>query len=252
MRALQAAILTTMIVFLLVGCDDGGGGDADGDSDVDADGDADADADADSDSDGDEEVAAWTVFVYGHGDHNLSDSLQEDIVEAAEATLTEDVQVVVYADWCGGCPDSPSHETGTQWIYIAGNGEEPDVYAEEPEANLDDPAVLERAVSLAFSMHPAERYGVVMWNHGGSWEGGFGGDSQDNDPEHEVTGMRASEAAGAIARGLEAAGVEGDPPLEFNLSALTARPDLSPRHDERHGRPSRRGVKTNCQKSSLK
>ncbi len=100
---LQLGLTALMLSF---GCGDDpadGDGDADGDSDGDSDGDVDGDGDGDSDGDGDGDGAAWTIFVYGHGDHDLSVSLQTDIGEMTEATLSENVQVVVYADWCGGC-----------------------------------------------------------------------------------------------------------------------------------------------------
>ncbi|HEX6766816.1 MAG TPA: hypothetical protein VF103_15080, partial [Polyangiaceae bacterium] len=41
----------------------------------------------------------WTIFVYGHGDHNLSYSLLSDLREMASADLGSDVNVLVLTDW---------------------------------------------------------------------------------------------------------------------------------------------------------
>ena len=43
---------------------------------------------------------------------------------------------------------------------------------------MDDPKVFKSFLDWAIKNYPAERYGLVMWNHGAQFVG-FGGDSQD-------------------------------------------------------------------------
>ncbi len=162
-------------------------------------------------NDGSPRSRAWTVFVYGHGDHNLSPSLAADIVEMSNATLTDEVQIVVMADWDGSAGEP--FTTGTDWYRIGGSGAEPIALRQEPEKDLDDPAVIRDSIAAAFTEFPAERYGLVMWDHGGAWLGGFGGDTQDG-TVHEP-GILPPALADAIGDGLEQAGLDGERPLDF-------------------------------------
>ena len=161
--------------------------------------------------------ADWTVFVYGHGDHNLSPSLLMDIVKMSNAQLTDKVKIVVLADFdASATMDEETGEkypAGANWLLIRGNGEEPDELRVEAEKNLDDPQVLTAAIARAFQDYPAKRYGLVMWDHGGAWFGGFGSDSQDG--TQQGNGMTINEVANAVRAGLEQAGLTGERPLEF-------------------------------------
>lgn len=168
---------------------------------------------------------SWTIFVYGNADHNLTPSLLTDMLEMGEATLAPNINVIVLADYCAGLTDGAGQPykipwtnqavtTGAEWYRIRGGSQAPQLIGTEAELNMDDPAILRAAVSSVFSSFPADRYGVVLWDHGGSWNGGFGGDQSDN-PNARGTGMKANVLAAAVANGLGDAGVSGTRPLEF-------------------------------------
>ena len=158
--------------------------------------------------------ATWTVFVYGHGDHNLSPSLHVDIEEMKAATLRDNVTVVVLADF--DASQGADHPTGSHWMKITKGMVEKLETA--PEADLDDPAVLTASIERAFKLAPADRHALVMWNHGGAWEGGFGGDTRDG-ATHKP-GMMMPQAAAAVRTGLEKAGVEYLDVLAFDTCLL--------------------------------
>lgn len=167
---------------------------------------------------------SWTVFVYGSADHNLTPSLLTDMLEMGAATLTSNVNVIVAADYCSGLRNGGQPYTvpwtnaavpsGTEWYQIRGGGLDPQLLGTEAEQNFDDPAVLRQAVADVFSSFPADRYGIVMWDHGGSWNGGFGGDWA-NDPANRAPGMKGGTVAAAVSNGLADAGVAGTRRLEF-------------------------------------
>ncbi|MGE3761863.1 MAG: clostripain-related cysteine peptidase [Kofleriaceae bacterium] len=119
--------------------------------------------------------ATWTVMVYGHGDHNLSGALQVDIDEMKRATLRNNVTAIVLADF--DASQGAGHPTGSYWLKISNGGVE--TIEMGAEQNLDDPNVLTTSIERAFMLAPADRYGLVLWDHGGGWEGGFGGDTQN-------------------------------------------------------------------------
>lgn len=149
----------------------------------------------------------WTIFVYGHGDHNLTGSLANDINKMTDATLNGNVKVIVAADFNAAVKDASgaAYPTGTTWYEINGNGVKTPIRGEIAEQNLDDPAVLTEAVEFVIKNYPAEHYGIIMWDHGGAWDGGFGGDTQNGTLQGlQVRGMTAVESRDAILQGLKA------------------------------------------------
>jgi hypothetical protein len=162
--------------------------------------------------------ADWTLFVYGHGDHNLSNSLLTDLREMAGADLRgADINVLVLTDWDASQTIPGSNENfpeGVQLFRVPGNGDELEIVAEGAEQNLDDPNVLASVLADVFAAFPARRHGVVLWDHGGAWSGGFGSDTQ-NGSVRQPTAMPIAVLPEAIRTGLEAAGVTDSPPLDF-------------------------------------
>ena len=49
--------------------------------------------------------------------------------------------------------------------------------------NMDDPAVLKDFIKWGMAKYPADRYGLVLWNHGGQFLG-YGGDTQNASLKH--------------------------------------------------------------------
>jgi hypothetical protein len=163
-------------------------------------------------------VAPWTILVYGHADHNLSNSLLTDMGEMANAQMGDAVQLVVLADWDASQTVSGTDgffADGLQLYRILGGTELPfELLAQGPEANLDDPVLLASIVRDVFTALPAERRGLILWDHGGSWQGGFGGDTQNGTAATTDT-MSAPAVAEAVSQGLAAAAIEQSPPLDF-------------------------------------
>jgi Clostripain family len=165
--------------------------------------------------------AAWTFLVYGHGDHNLSNSLLTDLQEMARAELGEPgtINVLALTDWdasqaIAGTDPPQAFPEGVQLFRVPGGGAELELLAEGPEANLDDSAVLTELVGTVFQAYPAKRRAVVLWDHGGAWSGGFGSDTQ-NGTETSPTAMPAEAIPPALMAGLKAAGVKASPPLDI-------------------------------------
>ena len=117
----------------------------------------------------------WTIFIYGHADHNLTPSMIVDYQEMLAANLSSRVKVILAVD----LDDSRlGSSLGTTVYEILGNGNS-NLLSSSSEENFDDPAVLEAHMMTAFSSFPSKKRGVILWDHGGSWDGGFGGDHQN-------------------------------------------------------------------------
>ncbi len=100
-------------------------------------------------------------MVYMAGDNNLSDAGDTDLQEMMKVGSTEDVNVVVEFDNAG--------EQGTNRYFIQ-KGSEIDPLESLGETDCGDPKVLNDFISWTVDRYPAERYALILWNHGGGWE----------------------------------------------------------------------------------
>src|SRR5688572_4588852 len=124
--------------------------------------------------------AVWTVFVYGHADNNLSATFVADLAEMSAAKLSSNVNLIVLADFDASQSQSgKKFPSGWKLYRVAGDNKPLIEIDAGPELNLDKPEVLASMTERVFTEFPAEHRGMVMWDHGGSWAGGFGGDTED-------------------------------------------------------------------------
>lgn len=105
--------------------------------------------------------AKWTFMVYMAGDNNLSDAGDTDLEEMMKVGSNENVNVVVEFDNAG--------ELGTNRYFIQ-KGSENEPVESLGETDCGDPEVLNDFISWTADRYPAERYALILWNHGGGWE----------------------------------------------------------------------------------
>ena len=159
---------------------------------------------------------SWTVFIYGLGDNSLSSSLFTDLVEMLSANLGTSVKLVVMADWDSRqiIPTTTQHFPEGYFVYLLeGSSPSLDIIDSGTELALDNPAVLTAGTYFAFSQYPAAHYGVVLWDHGGAWSGGFGQDTQNGTSQGSSMGPET--VANALRTALASAGISGERPLDF-------------------------------------
>lgn len=114
--------------------------------------------------------AKWTFMVYVDADNNLDPAGLDDINEMEVAGSTPDVNIIALLDrW------DEKNVTGS-WIYYIIHDENltaiaSPIVADLGEVNMGDPATLRSFVEFAFKNYPAERYALVLWDHGHGWPG---------------------------------------------------------------------------------
>ncbi|MCX7806940.1 MAG: clostripain-related cysteine peptidase, partial [Planctomycetota bacterium] len=124
-----------------------------------------------------ERRAAWTFMVYMGADNNLEWAGIEDFLEMASVGSTADVNIVVQFDRTP-CFDTRYKNWSLANRFHIGAGMEP--YPKcavadwgdgrgAREVNMGDPRNLTDFVKWAAENFPAERYALVLWNHGGGW-----------------------------------------------------------------------------------
>ena len=107
--------------------------------------------------------AAWTVMVYMAGNNSLSDAAEVDLGEMRQVGSTEAVQVCAFVKEADGA--------GARRMVIGRHGAGEHV---ERLGDLDSgaPQTVVDFVTWAAGQAPAERYALVLWNHGGGWRPG--------------------------------------------------------------------------------
>ena len=149
--------------------------------------------------------AAWSVFVYITAS-NLEDWAFKDVneLEAAAATLPPSVQLVALWDQSAGRTTYPTGggkqpAWGTTGRAVIAADTDPAVvrtaFEIMPEQDTGDPKTLANFLAWGKQAAPAQRYALMMWNHGGGLDG-FNYDDADNAPADHMT---TQGLAGALA-----------------------------------------------------
>jgi len=108
-----------------------------------------------------EAKAKWTFMVYMAGDNSLSSAGDKDLKEMRKVGSTADVNVVAEFDNAG--------KRGTKRYHVQRKGVKERVVS-LGETDSGDPKVLIDFIGWVAKTYPAERYALVLWNHGGGWE----------------------------------------------------------------------------------
>lgn len=133
------------------------------------------------------DAARWTVLVYLDGDNNLEADAIADFREMAAVGSDENLKIVVQLDRVSSREDwddtSAGDWEGTQ-RFLVERGMEPEPAAaveDLGEVNMGDPATLADFIAWGVERYPAERYALIIWDHGASWLGVASDDSSDGD-----------------------------------------------------------------------
>lgn len=135
-------------------------------------------------------MPAWTFLVYMAGDNNLSRAAEKDLAELRAVGSTADVRVLVEVDRAG--------EGATKRYRIERDGRGEDVQ-DLGETDSGDSATVLDFVRWAAREEPADRYALVLWNHGGGWAPGEMERLSDGAPEF-TAGEARERAASPLSR----------------------------------------------------
>jgi hypothetical protein len=106
--------------------------------------------------------AKWTFLVYMAGDNNLDGPALRDIAEMAKAGSTKDVHILVQLDRL-------ENQKTSRFRISQGGGFKKDCIETFSETNTGDPQILYSFAKWAVDMYLADRYALILWNHGSGW-----------------------------------------------------------------------------------
>lgn len=119
------------------------------------------------------DLAAWTVMVFMNGDNDLEEWALADLNELEEVGSTDEVRFVVQLDRSTGFSSRDGNWNGAR-RYLAVADEDPKVISSpvlEDLGTVDsgDPQTIIDFVNWSTARYPAERYALVLWDHGDNW-----------------------------------------------------------------------------------
>ena len=134
-------------------------------------------------------IADWTLLVYMNADNNLETAGLLDLNEMEAAGAHESVHVLVQMDRAVG--GSAAHVDWTDTRRYLIRGDATDEIVSEPlvalgEINMGDPKALADFIVWGMRNYPANRYALVIWDHGAGWNGiAFDDDTAEfGQPDH--------------------------------------------------------------------
>jgi hypothetical protein len=116
--------------------------------------------------------AEWTYMVYLDGDNNLEGAAIDDFMEMSSVGSSPTVNIVVQFDRISGYDTSYGDWTFCRRFYVwpgitptAANA-----ISCLGECNMGDPDTLDEFVTWATTNYPANKYALILWNHGSGWK----------------------------------------------------------------------------------
>jgi hypothetical protein len=103
--------------------------------------------------------AKWTFMVYMAGNNSLSGAASADLREMGKVGSSEAVKMLAFV----------KQENGPARHVVVGKAGHDEVVALAPTTDSGDPQTVIDFVRWAVTKAPAERYALVLWNHGGGW-----------------------------------------------------------------------------------
>jgi hypothetical protein len=132
------------------------------------------------------DAAQWTILVYLDGDNNLERDALDDFREMAAVGSSDQIKIVVQLDRISSRERWDDRSAGDwdgtkRFLVERGMEPTPDQALEDlGELNMGDPATLADFIEWGVGNFPAERYALIIWDHGAAW---FGVASDDTDED---------------------------------------------------------------------
>lgn len=106
---------------------------------------------------------AWTFMAYMAGDNNLDPDGVQDLTEMKKVGSTKDVNLIAQFDRASG-------HAAKRYYLRKGGQIANDAVASLGKVNTGDPKRLLDFIKWGVKNYPANRYVLVLWNHGQGWD----------------------------------------------------------------------------------
>ncbi|TET38199.1 MAG: hypothetical protein E3J72_03795 [Planctomycetota bacterium] len=163
----------------------------------------------------------WTVMVYMAADNDLDGLALQDVDSMERTGSTENVNIVVQVDPYG---TYWPHTTAKRY-YITHDIWDTTINSQEisdlGEVNMGSPDTLRDFIEWGVTSYPAERYCLVLWDHGAGWHGGLY-NYNPSATDTTLTFINLTDMAQGIEDGLAAAALDRFDLLYCDMCSMSA------------------------------
>ncbi|GAP15100.1 predicted membrane protein [Longilinea arvoryzae] len=143
----------------------------------------------------------WTVMLYQDADDQiLEQDIYFDLNEAERVGSTDPVQIVAQIDRFQGAYQGDGNWTSTKRFHVTRDDDLEQIHSEEiadlGETNMSNAQTLIDFVTWAVKEYPADKYALILSDHGMGWPGGW------TDPTSKGSGDENLPIANAIGNAL--------------------------------------------------
>ncbi|MBQ8975426.1 MAG: peptidase C11 [Oscillospiraceae bacterium] len=117
------------------------------------------------------------VYMCGTDLESKSGMATSDLQEMAGATLSENINIIVYTGGCRSWRTNGISNSANQ-IYKVENGTLARLVSDAGNAPMTDPNTLSDFIDWGVKNYPADRYELIFWDHGGGSVTGYGYDEK--------------------------------------------------------------------------
>ena len=125
------------------------------------------------------DVVTVMVYMCGTDLESKGGMATNDLMEMAGATLSDNVNVIVYTGGCKKWKNSIVSSTNNQIYRVVGGGKLECLESNMGSAAMTDPKTLESFIEYAHENYPANRNILIFWDHGGGSVSGYGYDEKN-------------------------------------------------------------------------
>ena len=126
-----------------------------------------------------QDVITIMVYMCGTDLESKAGMASNDLMEMAKATLSDNVNVIVYTGGCKNWKNSTISSSVNQIYRVIGGGKIECLEADMGTGAMTDPATLTSFIDYAAKNYPANRNMLIFWDHGGGSVSGYGYDEKN-------------------------------------------------------------------------
>lgn len=116
---------------------------------------------------------SWTVLIFLNADNDLERFGILNMNQMEKIGSTDQVKIVVQMDRSPGYDSSNGNWTGTRRYLVTKDNDTDTINStmleDMGEVDMGDPDVLREFIQWGQQNYPADRYCLVLWNHGSGW-----------------------------------------------------------------------------------
>ena len=125
------------------------------------------------------DVVTIMVYLCGTDLESRAGMATNDLMEMADATLSDNVNIIVYTGGCKQWKNSTISSSVNQIYRVLGNGKLQCLENNMGSKPMTDPKTLTEFIDYAHSNYPANRNMLIFWDHGGGSVSGYGYDEKN-------------------------------------------------------------------------